>query len=87
MNTARIILLAKQAVDIVAAERILSDGQIEGTWRPEYYDQVFAELIVRECLDQADNIREGCELDGEDQQALGADWVGLAIARHFGVEE
>jgi hypothetical protein len=47
----------------------------------------FAELIVRECLDQADNIREGCEVDGEDEQALGADWVGLAIARHFGVEE
>lgn len=86
MNNKRIAQLAKQAVDIVAAERILSDGQIESTWRPEYYDQVFAELIVRECLDQADNIREGCELDGEDQQALGADWVGLAIARHFGVE-
>jgi hypothetical protein len=50
-------------------------------------DEKFAELIVRECLDQADNIREGCEVDGEDEQALGADWVGLAIARHFGVEE
>ena len=24
--------------------------------------------------------------DGEKQQALGADWVGLAISRHFGVE-
>jgi len=47
----------------------------------------FAELIVKECLAQADNIREGCEVDGEDEQALGADWVGLAIARHFGVEE
>ena len=47
----------------------------------------FAELIVKECLAQADNIREGCEVDGEADQALGADWVGLAIARHFGVEE
>ena len=47
----------------------------------------FAELIVLECLALADNTREGCEQDGEDQQALGADWVGLAIARHFGVEE
>jgi hypothetical protein len=46
----------------------------------------FAQLIVKECLAQADNIREGCEVDGEDEQALGADWVGLAIARHFGVE-
>ena len=47
----------------------------------------FAELIVRECLEQIDKIRDGCEDDGEDQQALGADWAGLAVARHFGVEE
>jgi hypothetical protein len=47
----------------------------------------FAELIVKECLTLADTIRDGCEADGEDEQALGADWVGLAIARHFGVEE
>ena len=46
----------------------------------------FAELIVRECLAQADALRDALESDGEDQQALGADWVGLAIARHFGVE-
>jgi hypothetical protein len=55
----------------------VSDGEME----------IFAELIVRECLALADNIREGCEVDGEAEQALGADWVGLAIARHFGVEE
>ncbi len=47
----------------------------------------FAQLIVRECLALADNIREGCEVDGKYELALGADWVGLAIARHFGVEE
>ena len=49
--------------------------------------ELFAQLIVRECLALADNIREGCEVDGEAEQALGADWVGLAIARHFGVKE
>ena len=49
-------------------------------------EQRFAELIVKECLTLADTIRDGCEADGEDEQALGADWVGLAIARHFGVE-
>ena len=49
--------------------------------------EIFAELIVRECLEQIDKIRDGCEDDGEDQQALGADWAGLAIARYFGVEE
>ena len=47
----------------------------------------FAELIVKECLEQIDKIRDGCDSDNEDQQALGADWAGLAVARHFGVEE
>ena len=55
-----------------------------------YIDHVdtekFAELIVKECLNQADIIRDGCDADGEDEQALGADWVALAIARYFGVE-
>ena len=46
----------------------------------------FVELIVKECLSQVDKIRDGLEADSEDQQALGADWAGLAIARHFGVE-
>jgi hypothetical protein len=47
----------------------------------------FAELIIQECLEQIDKIRDGCEDDGEDQQALGAAWAGLAVARYFGVEE
>ena len=46
----------------------------------------FAELIVRECLAQSDKMRDSLEQDGENEQALGADWAGLAIARHFGVE-
>lgn len=48
--------------------------------------EFFAELIVRECLEQIDKIRDGCEADSEFQSALGADWAGLAVARHFGVE-
>ena len=40
----------------------------------------FAELIVRECLEQIDKIRDGLEADNEDQQALGAEWAGLAVA-------
>ena len=48
--------------------------------------QKFAELIVRECLAQSDKMRDSLEQDGENEQALGADWAGLAIARHFGVE-
>jgi hypothetical protein len=68
-------------------------------WAEEYWDNPntdkllpaqlsrFAKLIVRECLEQIDKIRDGCEADKEYQQALGADWAGLAVARHFGVEE
>ena len=47
----------------------------------------YTKLIGRECLTLADSIRDGCDEDGNKQQALGAAWVGLAIARHFGVEE
>ena len=67
-------------------------------WADDVYPQVgddlyagvdlekFTQLIVRECLEQIDKIRDGLEADNEDQQALGADWAGLAVARHFGVE-
>lgn len=47
----------------------------------------FAQLIVRECLEQIDKMCDGFEADNEDKQALGAQWCGLAVARHFGVEE
>ncbi len=50
------------------------------------WEQKFAELIVRKCLEQIDKIRDGCEADHEEEQALGADWAGLAVARYFGVE-
>ena len=57
-----------------------------GHWdMPEFHNLV--RLIGRECLTLADSIRDGCDEDGEKQQALGAAWVGLAIARHFGIEE
>jgi len=61
------------------------DPRIDG--RLHFDQEMFAELIVRECLAQADTLRDSFESDGEDQQSLGAAWVGLAIARHFGVEE
>ena len=60
-------------------------GTFENTPYPEL--EKFAELIVGECLTLADSIRDECDKDGESQQALGAAWVGIAIARHFGVEE
>lgn len=48
--------------------------------------ELFAKLIVQECLEQIDTVRDGCDKDGDHQQALGADWAGLAVARHFGIE-
>jgi len=41
--------LAEQALEIVSNKRLLKDGQMERTWNPHEYDQVFAELIVKEC--------------------------------------
>ncbi len=76
----RIKVLIEQATTRI--DPIAHDG---ACW--DFDREKFAQLIVRECLALADNIREGCEVDGKYELALGADWVGLAIARHFGVEE
>ena len=53
----------------------------------DMFNQKFAELIVRECLNHIDKIRDACDADDEVQQALGVVWAGLAIAKHFGVEQ
>jgi hypothetical protein len=73
----RIIEMAKQCGDWTGQTLAMNDVGIAK----------FAELIVRECLAQADALRDALESEGEDQQSLGAAWVGLAIARHFGVKE
>ena len=44
----------------------------------------FAELIVQDCLAQVDKV--DTMLD-DDKEKTGVAWVGLAIAKHFGVEE
>ena len=60
---------------------------------PDSYDRYglfdeekFAQLIIAECLEQIDKVRDGHEAKLEIKEALGADWAGLAVARHFGVE-
>lgn len=73
----RIRELAEQAVDIVAKKRILPDGQIEKSWRPEYYDQVFAELIVRECCRALNPMLRDMISRGQ-----GVDMIKL----HFGID-
>ena len=74
-----------------AEEEIKAEYEDESRRNRRLYNEIFlpkfAELIVKECLFQVDKIRDGLEADGENQQALGADWAGLAVARHFGVEE
>ena len=67
----RIQELSEQALEIVSNKRMLKDGQLERTWNPHEYDQMFAELIVRECAAIA--LRE----DHEPSEC---------ILRHFGVE-
>ena len=52
--------------------------------RWEYTVEKFAKLIVRECLAQVDKV--DTMLD-DDKEKTGVAWVGLAIAKHFGVEE
>ena len=80
----RIKQLAEQANIGLFEDKSFGWNVIAGT---DQHLSKFAELIVRECLSQVDNIRDSLEEDNEDQQALGADWAGLAIAQHFGVKE
>jgi hypothetical protein len=44
----------------------------------------FAELIVKECLAQVDKVDAILE---DDTEKIGVAWVGLAIAKHFGIKE
>lgn len=57
---------------------VLSDGEVD------FQDlEKFAELIVQECLSQVDKV--DAMLD-DDKEKTGVAWVGLAIAKHFGIE-
>jgi hypothetical protein len=50
-----------------------------------YFDhEQFALFIVRECLAQVDAVDAMLE---NDKEKLGVAWVGLAIEKHFGIEE
>ena len=66
------------------------DRVVPYTWTRLDYDEIqrlqeyFAELIVKECLAQVDKV--DTMLD-DDKEKTGVAWVGLAIAKHFGVEE
>ena len=61
-----------------------SGREMIDNYTPEEYLEKFAELIVRECLAQVDKV--DTMLDDDKEKTCVA-WVGLAIAKHFGVEE
>lgn len=50
----------------------------------DFDKEKFAQLIVQECLAQVDRVDD--MLNDEPAQKEAVAWVGLAIAKHFGVE-
>ena len=68
-------------------ELVRQAGLDDADFPVENWDNVplekFAELIVRECLEQVDKVDNMLE---DDKEKVGVAWVGLAIAKYFGVE-
>lgn len=77
----RIKQLAEQAMQQVCTERTVK-GQIERTWDPARYDQVFAELIIRECAQVCSEQRDPPNLNYKPSERFAE-----AVKRHFGVEK
>jgi len=50
MNKELIKEFANQAIENISNKRILKDGQVEQTWLSDQFNEVFAELIVQECV-------------------------------------
>lgn len=50
MNKELIKEFANQAIENISNKKILKDGQVEQTWSPDQFNEVFAELIVQECV-------------------------------------
>jgi len=74
--------LDRQAQDYAAMElATVNTGGVAEFNR--LYRNKFAELIVQECLTQVDKV--DAMLD-DPKEKLGVSWVGLAIAKHFGLE-
>jgi len=65
-------------------EKFAAQSLVEHDGELIFSKEKFAELIVKECLAQVDKV--DAMLD-DPKEKLGVSWVGLAIAKHFGVEE
>jgi hypothetical protein len=87
----RIRELAEQAVEQVCSKRTQSDGQIERAWHPDHFNQVFAELIVAECLAHGKLTQSQAVVNGSEEYNAGRE-MGIEvfmnkIRNHFGVED
>ena len=74
----RIKLLAEQAMSDVQEEAYPE----ERSWSMDDVMKKFAELIVRECMDQCSYTP-----NSNDEWDKGVKWAYNQIAQHFGVEE
>ena len=61
----------------------LVEQEPDGDWSLDACKDKFAELIVKECLNQVDKVDA---MLNDDKEKTGVAWVGLAISKHFGVE-
>ena len=75
----RIFELAEQALETVSKKRMPKDCLLDRVWDPHEYDQVFAQLIIKECCSIADKW-----VDNDDN---GQNYPSKTIQQHFGVKE
>ena len=68
--------LAKGAKHAVEQEGILLDLALER----------FAHLLLKECLEQMNEVIDECNEQRALQEALGAHWAAARVAMHFGDE-
>ena len=80
--------LAEQAVEQVCSKRTLSDGQIERAWHPDQFNQVFAELIVRECITTMTNLESDIKqkFPWKKEEVVSTSGHIQKLKEHFGVE-
>ncbi len=74
----------KELIEQATTRQVVSGSDVFTT-PPVYFDkEKFAELIVRECIDQAHGV---ADLRGtNDDMIYGADTAAVRIAKHFGVK-
>jgi hypothetical protein len=88
----RIRELAEQAVEQVCSKRTQSDGQIERAWHPDHFNQVFGELIVRECADRVSKMvmRDKFDFIPQDPHSQGwndaVEYASKELKKSLGVE-